>query len=69
MDIKQKITILAAYKGVTQAEVAKMIGMTPQNLNQKIKRETLSAEELEKIAEALGAKYTVAFELPNGTKI
>jgi len=69
MTIKQKLNILAAYKNITQAELAQSIGMSPQNFNQKIKRESFSQEELEKVAEACGAKYTAVFELPDGTKI
>ena len=69
MTIKQKINILAAYKNINQAELAQLVGMSPQNFNQKIKRESFSHEELERIAEAVGAKYSATFELPDGTKI
>lgn len=69
MTIEQKIKMASAYKGISQAELARLIGTTPQNLNLKVKRETLKAEELDKIAEALGAVYSVAFEFPDGTKI
>lgn len=69
MTIAQKLSMALSYKGVSQAELARNIGTTPQNLSQKVKRNTLTKEELEKIAEALGAVYSSAFEFPDGTKI
>lgn len=58
-----------AYKGESQASIARLIDMTPQNFNQKLKRETFSVEELQKIANALGGAYTFGFTFPDGTFI
>ena len=58
-----------AYKGTSQAALARMIGMTPSNFNQKFKRETFTQEELEKIAAALGGEYFFGFKFPDGTNI
>ena len=69
MTIEQKINMAAAYKGISQADIARAMGMTPSNFNQKIKRDTFSKDELEKIAVALGAVYNAFFEFPDGTKI
>lgn len=69
MDLETKIKMAMAYKNISQSKLAEMIGTSPQNLNKKIKRETLSPEELEKIGEALGAKYKYYFEFEDGTKI
>ena len=69
MKMKQKISMAIAYKGMSQAALARAIGMTPSNFNQKIKRETFSVEELEKIAAALGGVYSFSFDFPDGTKI
>jgi len=69
MTIMQQLNILAAHKSVSQAEIARLVGSTPQNFHQKAKRETFTREELEKIAEALGVTYHSFFELPDGTKI
>jgi len=66
---EQKINMALAYKGMSQAALARAIGMTPSNFNQKIKRDTFSAQELTAIASALGAVYISAFEFPDGTKI
>ena len=69
MNIKQKINMALAYKGISQAALARAIGMTPSNFNQKYNRETFSQTELEAIATALGGVYTFGFEFQVGTKI
>ena len=69
MTMEQKIRMALAYKNMNLSEVARAIGTTPQNFHQKIKRETFTMEELENIANALGATYISAFEFPDGTKI
>lgn len=65
----QKIKMALAYKGISEAELARLLLTTPQAFNQKIKREKLSTEELSEIARALGAKYSFYFEFFDGTKI
>lgn len=69
MTMAQKINMAVAYKGISQAALARAIDMTPSNFNQKLKRETFSTEELSKIAEALGGVYEFGFTFPDGTKI
>lgn len=69
MTMAQKINMAAAYKGISQAALARATDMTPSNFNQKLKRETFSTEELSKIAEALGGVYEFGFNFPDGTKI
>ena len=70
MTMEQKISMAIAYKGISQAALARNIGMSPSNFNQKLKRDTFSDEELKKMAAALGANFIPAsFEFPDGTKI
>ena len=69
MTMEKKINMAVTFTGISQAELARKIGMTPQNLNLKIKRETLKLEDIRKIAEALGAEYSFGFTFPDGTKI
>ena len=69
LTIEQKINMALAYKGMSQAALAREIGTSPANLNQRMKRGSFSAEEMEKIAVALGAKYFFGFEFKDGTKI
>lgn len=69
MTMAQKINMAVAYKGMSQAALARAIDMTPSNFNQKLKRGTFSPEELDKIAAALGGVFEFNFIFPDGTKI
>ena len=69
MTIEQKINMALAYKGISQAELARKIGTTPSNLNKKVKRDTLTKEEMEKIAKALGGSWRAEFVFNDGTVI
>lgn len=65
----QKVNMVLAYKGISKTELAKLINTSVQNLSQKLARDTLSTQELEQIATALGGVYVFGFEFPDGTKI
>jgi len=60
---------LCEKMNISIAELSRRIGQTPQNFSKKLKRETVSFEEMMTIAEALGVKYEQAFVLKNGEKI
>ncbi len=69
MTIEQKIKMALSYSGISQAELARRIGTTPSNLNQKVKRNTITKEEMEQIAEAIGGSWRAEFVFPDGTVI
>ena len=69
MTIPQKIKIAVAYKEISESELARRINTTPQAFNQRMKTGKLTSEDLEKIADALGAKFFFGFEFEDGTKI
>ena len=54
MTIEQKLKMALSYAGISQAELARRLETTPQNLNLKVKRNTLTKEDMERIAGALG---------------
>ncbi len=60
---------LCKKMNISISELARRIGQSPQNFNKKLKRGTVSFEEMMTIAEALGVKYEQAFVLKNGEKI
>ena len=68
-EVEQMIYTAAVFKGTNVAEIARSIGMSPQNLYRKMKALTLKPEELTAIAKALGAEYAFFFTFPNGSKI
>lgn len=63
------IRTLCEKQNISLAELCRRIGQTPQNFNKKLKRGTVSFEEMMAIAEALGVGYEQAFVLPDGDKI
>ena len=69
MTITQKIRMALAYRGMSEAELARRVGTSPQAFNQRMKTGKFSSEEMEKIATALEATYTFGFEFEDGTKI
>lgn len=69
MTIEQKLKMALSYRGTSQADLARRIGTTPSNLNQKLKRNTLTKEELEQIAQALGGTWRAEFVFEDGTVI
>lgn len=62
MTIEQKVKMMLAYVGISQAELARRLGTTPSNLNQKIKKNTLTYEDLCSIAEVVGGRWVARFE-------
>ena len=66
---EQMLKMALSYKGVSQAELARTLGTSPSNLNQKVKRNTLTREDLEHIASALEAEFICSFKFPDGTEI
>ena len=46
---------------MTEAELARRTGQTPQNMNNKYKRNTFKVSELEKVADALNADLKISF--------
>lgn len=69
MTIAQKIKMALAYKGMSEAELARTIGSSPSAFNQRMKTGKFSSEEMERIAESLEATYYFGFEFKDGTKI
>lgn len=69
MNTSNLIKNLCKEKGISVAELARRIGQTPQNFNKKLKRETVSTEELMMIAEELGVVFEQSYILENGEKL
>ena len=62
MDIREYINLCRVKKGsISEAELARRTGQTPQNMNNKYKRNTFKISELEKVAEAFGADLEIRF--------
>ena len=69
MTTSDMIRELRGKQNISLAELCRRIGQTPQNFNKKLKRGTVSFEEMVSISEALNVGYEQAFVLPDGEKI
>ncbi len=57
MTTSNMIRELCEKRHISLAELCRRIGQTPQNFNKKLKRNTVSFEEMLIIAETLGVCY------------
>lgn len=69
MTTSDMIRELCEKQNISLAELCRRIGQTLQNFNKKLKRGTVSFEEMVAIAKALDVGYEQAFVLPDGEKI
>ena len=71
MSMVQKIRIACVMRGnITESELARRMGTTPQNFNNKMKRDNFSEKDLQEIAEALGLQVEInVIDPETGAKI
>lgn len=69
MTIAEQIKVLCVRKNISLAELARLTGQSPQNLSSKLKRESFTVSDLEKIADVVGAEFEHNFVLENGERI
>ena len=69
MTIAEQIKVLCVRCGVSEAELARRLGKSPQSLNSKMKRETFTVKDLNEIASALGVVFERHFILNNGEEV
>lgn len=69
MDFPTKIKMAEAVAKVKEAELARRMDTTPQAFNQRMKTGKFKYEELEQMAQAMGAELIVNFRFPDGTEV
>lgn len=69
MTISEQIKVLCVRCGISEAELARRLGKSPQSFNAKMKRESFTVADLEAVADAVGVSFTRDFILKNGEKI
>ncbi|SDY44957.1 helix-turn-helix domain-containing protein [Tindallia californiensis] len=69
MTTADMIKQLCEQMNISVSELARRIGQTPQNFSKKLKRETVTLDELKAIANTLDIKFVQAFILPDGDEI
>ncbi len=64
MALSERIRILLVKRGnISEAELARRLGVSPQNLNNKMKRDNFSEKDLQEIAAALNCSLTISFTM------
>ena len=69
MSISDQIKVLCVRSNISMAELARRLGLSPQSFSAKMKRESFTITELEKIAYAVGASFVRKFVLFSGDEI
>lgn len=60
---------LCNKKNISLSELSRRIGQTPQNFGKKLKRDTVTLEELKLIADVMGVTFEQSFIFPDGEQI
>ena len=64
MSMVQKIRIACVMRGnITESELARRMGTTPQNFNNKMKRDNFTETDLAEIAAALDCNLSINFQM------
>jgi transcriptional regulator with XRE-family HTH domain len=62
MGMAEQIRVLLVKEGnISEAELARRLGYTPANLNQKMKRDNFTEKELRRIAEIMDCDLKLHF--------
>lgn len=69
MKSSDMIKELCEKENISVSELARRIGRSPQNFGKKLKRDTVTFDEMVMIADALGVAYERVFVLKGGRKI
>ena len=64
MALAEKIRILLVKRdNISEAELARRMGISPQNLHNKMKRDNFTESDLAQIAEALDCELNISFTI------
>lgn len=69
MNTADLVKKLCDEEDVSMAELARRIGQSRQNFYKKLRRDTLTVNELQQIAKAFNATFDQSFILPSGEKL
>lgn len=69
MTASEQIKVLCVRSGISLAELARRLNVSPQSLSGKIKRDSFTINDLENVADAVGVKFEHNFVLENGDRI
>ena len=69
MKTSDMIRRLCEQMNISVSELARRLDQSPQNFGKKLKRETITLEELKSVSDVMDVKFEQAFILPDGDEI
>ncbi len=69
MNISEQIKVLCVRCRVSEAELARRLGKSPQSFNSKMKRMSFTINDLETIANVMGVEFRHTFIIKDGDEI
>ena len=69
MKTSDMIRQLCEQMNMSVSELARRLGQSPQNFGKKLKRETITLEELKTIADVMNVKFEQTVIRPDGNEI
>ena len=69
MTISEQIKVLCVRTNISVSDLARRMGMSTQNLNANLNRETFTVSDLDQIAEATGTTFERKFILDDGEEV
>ena len=69
MKTSDMIRRLCEQMNISVSELARRLDQSPQNFGKKLKRETITLEELKAIADVMDVKFEQSFILSDGKEI
>lgn len=69
MNISEQIRTLCSRLNISQAELARLTGQSPQSLSAKLRRRSFTVDELDKLADAAGVRFKRVFVISSGEEI
>lgn len=69
MNSSDMVKAICKEQHISMAELARRLGQTPQNFNKKLKRGTLSYDEMLQVADIMKIEYEQSFIFDNGKRL
>lgn len=66
---RKTINKAIGYSGVSAAEIARRLEITPATFSNRLNKCRFSSEELKEIASAMGAEYVEYFKFPDNVTV
>ena len=69
MTVASKIILALAHRGMSKPEAAAVLGMSLRRFEGKLAAEAFTFAELERLAQAMGARLRIECQLEDGTRL